>query len=102
MYAVALLTELMHRLLSPLIPFEPFLTRAEVCKVGVSHFMSLRASEADLRYAPLVTGTEGMRRARNCFAPLVHTPSGRPLALIIVLIIMYVSMLLLACIPRAN
>jgi hypothetical protein len=34
MFAAATLTEWVHAVVGPTVPFEPFLTRAEVCKVG--------------------------------------------------------------------
>ena len=50
MYVFATATEHVHRLIAPYIPFEPMLTKAEVCKVGVTHYMS--TAKAKARHAP--------------------------------------------------
>lgn len=49
-------------------PIKPFLTRAEVLKVGVSHFFSITKAQKDLGYAPLVTSMEGSERIAQHYA----------------------------------
>lgn len=43
-------------------PIEPFLTRAEVFKVGVSHYFSIEKATRDFGYKPLLTTQEGAER----------------------------------------
>lgn len=43
-------------------PIEPFLTRAEVYKVGVSHYFSIARAQTDLGYKPTVSSQEGGER----------------------------------------
>lgn len=81
MLVVANLTEKIHGVLSRLIRFEPFLTRAEVCKVGASHYMTIRNAERDILYTPLITAEEGLQRAAAHFGVLVLPHAWRVLAL---------------------
>lgn len=69
MYACGLLCETLHRLSSPWWPIRPFLTRAEVCKVGCTHHMVLTNAFQLLGYKPLLSADEGLRRTRAWFAP---------------------------------
>ena len=46
MYAFAAATEAVHRVVARVVPFEPMLTKAEVCKVGVTHYMSTANAQA--------------------------------------------------------
>eukprot|EP00048_Salpingoeca_helianthica_P016432 m.232284 g.232284 ORF g.232284 m.232284 type:complete len:406 (-) comp18665_c0_seq1:28-1245(-) len=71
MFAVAVATEFVHRLVARVYIFEPFLTRAEVVKVGASHYMSMEDTHADLDYTPLLAPDVAMDRAAQFFAPLV-------------------------------
>jgi len=41
---------------------EPLLTRAEVIKVGTTHYFSIEAAKQDLGYRPIMTSTEGARQ----------------------------------------
>ncbi len=68
---IAWCTEIVHGLLSSIISFEPFLTRAEVVKVGVSHYMSIADATADLNYTPLIPADQAIARASAYFSPLV-------------------------------
>ena len=43
-------------------PIEPFLTRAEVLKVGVTHHFSIAKAARELGYKPLVTSHQGAER----------------------------------------
>lgn len=52
MYGLAAATETAHRLLNGLVPFEPFLTRAEVLKSGVNHWFVMDKAKAQLGYQP--------------------------------------------------
>ncbi|EDQ85190.1 uncharacterized protein MONBRDRAFT_29479 [Monosiga brevicollis MX1] len=72
MSVVATATEAVHRLVGPVFPFEPFLTRAEVFKVGYTHFMDMTPVRADLGYEPIVSAAEGIARTRQVLAPLVR------------------------------
>ncbi|XP_076989247.1 short-chain dehydrogenase/reductase family 42E member 1 isoform X2 [Tamandua tetradactyla] len=49
-YYFALLTEVVHFLLAPLYNFQPFLTRTEVYKTGVTHYFSLEKARKELGY----------------------------------------------------
>jgi len=54
MFCVAHLVEIVHKLISPLYPHSPFLTRAEVCKVAITHYFSPEESTHFLHYTPIV------------------------------------------------
>ena len=54
--------ELSHRLLSPVWPFEPFLTRAEVLKVGRTHWMCVDRAKDELGWRVVVDWKEAMQR----------------------------------------
>lgn len=41
------------------IPIEPFLTRAEVLKVGISHYFSIDKAKKELNYQPILNSKEG-------------------------------------------
>jgi hypothetical protein len=43
-------------------PVEPFLTRAEVLKVGHSHYFSMDKAARDLGYKPLITSQQGAEK----------------------------------------
>lgn len=52
MYALALLAELVHGLVSRVHNFQPFLTRSEVLKSGVNHWFSIDKARIQLGYRP--------------------------------------------------
>ena len=54
--------ELTHGLLCGVWPFEPFLTRAEVLKVGRTHWMSVQRAKDELGWTAVVGVDEAMRR----------------------------------------
>ncbi|XP_007937316.1 short-chain dehydrogenase/reductase family 42E member 1 [Orycteropus afer afer] len=49
-YGLAFLTEMAHFILSWLYNFQPFLTRAEVYKTGITHYFSLEKARRELGY----------------------------------------------------
>nr|XP_027788954.1 short-chain dehydrogenase/reductase family 42E member 1 [Marmota flaviventris] len=51
-YCFAFLTELIHFILGRLYNFQPFLTRTEVYKTGVTHYFSLEKARQELGYEP--------------------------------------------------
>lgn len=51
-YCFAFLTEMAHFLLGRLYNFQPFLTRTEVYKTGVTHYFSLEKAKKELGYEP--------------------------------------------------
>ncbi|XP_034975237.2 short-chain dehydrogenase/reductase family 42E member 1 isoform X2 [Zootoca vivipara] len=51
-YFFAFLTEMVHSVVGRLYNFQPFLTRTEVYKTGVSHYFSLEKAKRELGYAP--------------------------------------------------
>ncbi|XP_004704584.1 short-chain dehydrogenase/reductase family 42E member 1 [Echinops telfairi] len=51
-YGLAFLTEMVHAVVGPLYNFQPFLTRAEVYKTGVTHYFSLEKARRELGYKP--------------------------------------------------
>uniref|UniRef100_A0A8D2E324 Short chain dehydrogenase/reductase family 42E, member 1 n=1 Tax=Sciurus vulgaris TaxID=55149 RepID=A0A8D2E324_SCIVU len=51
-YCFAFLTELIHFILGRLYDFQPFLTRTEVYKTGVTHYFSLEKARRELGYEP--------------------------------------------------
>lgn len=57
--------------------FVPFLTKAEVCKVGYTHYASMAEAEETLGYTPVVPYQEGILRARRVFAPQLKAGSMR-------------------------
>ncbi|EGD78877.1 hypothetical protein PTSG_01854 [Salpingoeca rosetta] len=64
MLALAHVIERAHAIIAPIVPFEPFLTVAEVCKVGVTHYASPRLARHALGYTPRVTQDEAIQRTR--------------------------------------
>lgn len=50
------------------VTIEPFLTRAEVLKVGVTHFFSISRARRELGYNPKVTTQEGSERMAKKYA----------------------------------
>ena len=54
--------ELTHWLLSAVWSFQPFLTRAEVLKVGRTHWMCVERAKAELGWSVVVEGEEAMQR----------------------------------------
>lgn len=44
------------------VPIEPFLVRAEVLKVGVTHYFSIDKARRELGYSPTVTTTQGAEK----------------------------------------
>jgi hypothetical protein len=74
MFAAATCLEAVHRLVAPVWVFEPLLTRAEVCKVGYTHYFSMEgAPRQRLGYAPRISPDEGMARVRAVFAPQLNS-----------------------------
>lgn len=59
MYAMAAATEAVHRTLAPVFVFEPFLTKAEVCKVGYTHYMDMTGPREALGYEPIISAEVG-------------------------------------------
>lgn len=49
------------------VPVEPFLTRAEVYKVGYSHFFSIAKATRELGYIPLITSAQGAEKIARRF-----------------------------------
>jgi nucleoside-diphosphate-sugar epimerase len=50
------------------IPVEPMLTRAEVYKVGVTHYFSIEKAKKDLGYRPTFTSEEGSKQMGKYYA----------------------------------
>jgi hypothetical protein len=67
MYGLAWSIELAHRLVNPYYRFAPFLTRAEVLKVSVTHYFDPAKPRDELAYRPLVSPDEGVRRMVTYF-----------------------------------
>jgi len=59
---LAWLTEIIHRLLRPVWHFNPFLSRTEVLKVGVTHWVSMKKAKEKLGYQVIVSPEEGIRK----------------------------------------
>lgn len=83
---VAFLLERVHlfeRFLSRALPsifsichVEPMLTRAEVLKVGVTHYFSIDKARRDLQYFPIVSSTTGAERMATHYAQtMLHSPN---------------------------
>ncbi|XP_055477172.1 short-chain dehydrogenase/reductase family 42E member 1 isoform X2 [Psammomys obesus] len=51
-YCFAFLVEMTHSIMSRLYNFQPFLTRTEVYKTGVTHYFSLEKAKKELGYTP--------------------------------------------------
>lgn len=59
--------EILHRIVNPIIPFNPLLSRAEVCKVAVTHYFRTDKAERELDWSLLVTPEEGISRMTKYF-----------------------------------
>nr|XP_044997837.1 short-chain dehydrogenase/reductase family 42E member 1 isoform X2 [Jaculus jaculus]XP_044997838.1 short-chain dehydrogenase/reductase family 42E member 1 isoform X2 [Jaculus jaculus]XP_044997839.1 short-chain dehydrogenase/reductase family 42E member 1 isoform X2 [Jaculus jaculus]XP_044997840.1 short-chain dehydrogenase/reductase family 42E member 1 isoform X2 [Jaculus jaculus]XP_044997842.1 short-chain dehydrogenase/reductase family 42E member 1 isoform X2 [Jaculus jaculus] len=57
-YFCAFLIEVVHFILGRLYNFQPFLTRTEVYKTGVTHYFSLEKAKKELGYAPQQFGLQ--------------------------------------------
>ncbi|KAM6223809.1 short-chain dehydrogenase/reductase family 42E member 1 [Rhynchocyon petersi] len=57
-YGLAFLTEMAHLVLGRLYNFQPFLTRAEVYKTGVTHYFSLEKARRELGYEAQLFGLQ--------------------------------------------
>lgn len=76
----AVLGELLHRLLLNVsVSFQPFLTRAEVHKVGVTHYFSMEDAKRDLGYHPVVSPEMALQQTtqyyRRDYSPRVSQKS---------------------------
>ena len=49
------------------IPWEPFMTRAEVYKVGITHFFSIAKAQKELGYKPSITSQQGAQRMADYY-----------------------------------
>ncbi len=87
MFFFAQVTELVHGLVGSVLAFEPLLTKAEVCKVGCTHFMAMAEAHHALGYQPVVPYSEAMLRVQTHFAPHVHSHRARQAALLETLLI---------------
>ena len=93
MYVIARAAEALHALIPAIVPF---LTVAEVCKVGYTHYADPDEARADLGFVPLVPYGEGLQRARAHFAPTVRRPSRLTVTVIMALVVLIVSVVVLA------
>jgi len=71
-FYAAIFVELIHRIVSPVLNFQPFMTRAEVYKVGVEHYFDPKKSQEELGYFPLVSSKEAMERVVEYYRILDH------------------------------
>jgi len=53
-------------------PIEPFLTRAEVLKVGVNHYFSIKKATQELGYKPFFTSQEGALQIAGYYGCCLH------------------------------
>ena len=98
-YCFACVTEAVHRVMAGCgLNFEPLLTKAEVCKVGYTHFMSVDKAQRVLGYRPVVTHREGLERTRAFFAPRVAHASPVSPAVFVVLCLLAVLAAIIAVI----
>jgi nucleoside-diphosphate-sugar epimerase len=73
MIAAGAIFEGMYLSLKPFgIHVEPFCTRAEVYKVGVTHYYSITRARLELGYSPTVNTTEGSRRVAAYYGRLLN------------------------------
>jgi len=61
----------------PALTFQPPLTRAEVCKVGVSHYFTLDKAQRDLGYRPLVDVRTAVQRCVEYYMPEYGTDAAK-------------------------
>jgi len=73
MFYLAFLVEIAYKLGSRIYDFEPLLTRAEVYKVGVSHYFKIDKAKNELGYKPLVSMKVGMQRVLEYYTNLEQT-----------------------------
>eukprot|EP00981_Chlorochromonas_danica_P012456 scaffold4964_cov248-Ochromonas_danica.AAC.2 len=70
-------------------PIQPMLTRAEVFKVGVTHYFSMEKAKTELGYAPTLTSQEGGKRIAEYYKKHFHSDDyfeiASPLAYVLVL-----------------
>jgi len=63
MYYIAFIIEMIHRFATSLgVHFQPLMIRAEVFKVGVTHYFNPAKPQKELGYYPIVDMKEGQRR----------------------------------------
>jgi nucleoside-diphosphate-sugar epimerase len=69
MYGLAAGIELLHALAARCgLSFSPFITRAEVLKVGVTHWMRVTRAREELRWRPVVDQQQAVSRCTEWFA----------------------------------
>jgi nucleoside-diphosphate-sugar epimerase len=67
MFKFAHALEIIHSIISPIFPFQPFANRAEVCKIGVTHYFRTDKAERELGWSLVVSPEEGMNRMVKYF-----------------------------------
>lgn len=95
-YYAAFLIELVHRLVAPVYNFQPLLTRAEVYKVGVTHYFKIDKARTELGYVPRVPMAEGMRRVVAYYVRSGHGAVRRPCRRCLFVAILTVAVLAVA------
>lgn len=72
MFGLAIVIEAVHKAVGPYVPFEPFLTKAEVCKVGYTHYMRLDKPRKQLGYEPILPYEKAVAQAREYWCKRVY------------------------------
>lgn len=63
------------------IPIEPFLTQAEVFKVGITHYFSMEKAKRELGYCPTISSLKGAERMADRYRYQESNPQQRTTAL---------------------
>ena len=99
MFKMAVATEAVYRVVGRIIPFEPLLTKAEVYKVGCTHFMSMDYAGSLLGYTPIVPYAEAVKRTRAFHGPAVHSAAARARAqaMLVLVVVIAIAALIYLC-----
>jgi len=77
-------------------PIEPFLTRAEVLKVGVNHYFSIKKASQELGYKPSLTSHEGALKIAEYYSNCLHNHDYFDFPPIILWILIFYGLIMLS------
>ena len=83
-------------------PIEPFLTRAEVLKVGVNHYFSIKKASQELGYKPLLTSHDGALQIAEYYGNCLHNHDYFDFPPIILWILILYGLIMLSLVSILN
>lgn len=83
-------------------PIEPFLTRAEVLKVGINHYFSIKKASQELGYKPLLTSHDGALQIAEYYGNCLHNHDYFDFPPIILWILILYGLIMLSLVSILN